>query len=94
MASEKKWNFVPIHKRYQRDNFNCGNAVLDDYIKKYAKQNHEKGIAKTFVVIEDNLSLKVDGFYTLSATTIEFESLSDTAQKGLPAYPIDRKSVV
>jgi predicted GNAT family N-acyltransferase len=32
--------------------------------------------------------LKVDGFYTLSASTIEFESLPDTSQKGLPAYPI------
>jgi predicted GNAT family N-acyltransferase len=88
MASEKKWNFVPIHKKYQRDHFNCGYPALDDYIKKYAKQNHEKGIAKTFVAIEDSTSLKVDGFYTLSASTIEFESLPDTSRKGLPAYPI------
>jgi predicted GNAT family N-acyltransferase len=88
MASEKKWNFVPIHKKYQRNHFDCGYPALDDYIKKYAKQNHEKGIAKTFVAIEDSTSLKVDGFYTLSASTIEFESLPDTSQKGLPAYPI------
>jgi predicted GNAT family N-acyltransferase len=88
MASEKKWNFVPIHKKYQRDHFDCGYPALDDYIKKYAKQNHEKGIAKTFVAIEDSTSLRVDGFYTLSASTIEFESLPDSSQKGLPAYPI------
>jgi predicted GNAT family N-acyltransferase len=88
MASEKKWNFVPIHKKYQRDHFDCGYPALDDYIKKYAKQNHEKGIAKTFVAIEDSTSLKVDGFYTLSASTIEFESLPDISRKGLPAYPI------
>jgi predicted GNAT family N-acyltransferase len=88
MAAEKKWNFVPIHKKYQREHFDCGYPVLDDYIKKYAKQNHEKGIAKTFVAIDDSSSLQVDGFYTLSASTIEFESLSESAQKGLPAYPI------
>jgi ribosomal protein S18 acetylase RimI-like enzyme len=88
MASEKKWAFVPIHKKYQRDHFDCGYPVLDDYIKKYAKQNHEKGIAKTFVAIDDSSSLKVDGFYNLSASTIEFESLPDSSQKGLPAYPI------
>jgi predicted GNAT family N-acyltransferase len=88
MAAEKKWNFVPIHKKYQREHFDCGYPVLDDYIKKYAKQNHEKGIAKTFVAIDDSSSLQVKGFYTLSASTIEFESLSDSAQKGLPAYPI------
>jgi GNAT superfamily N-acetyltransferase len=88
MASEKKWDFVPIHKKYQRDHFDCGYSALDDYIKKYAKQNHEKGIAKTFVAIQESTSLKVDGFYTLSASTIEFESLPDSSQKGLPAYPI------
>jgi predicted GNAT family N-acyltransferase len=88
MTSEKKWDFVPIHKKHQRDHFECGYPVLDDYIKKYAKQNHEKRIAKTFVAINESLSLNVDGFYTLSASTIEFESLPDTAQKGLPAYPI------
>jgi ribosomal protein S18 acetylase RimI-like enzyme len=88
MASEKKWNFVPIHKKYQRDHFDCGYLALEDYIKKYAKQNHEKRIAKTFVAIDDSSSLRVDGFYTLSASTIEFESLPDTSQKGLPVYPI------
>ncbi len=88
MASEKQWDFVPIDKRYQRDHFDCGYPMLDNYIKKYAKQNHEKGIAKTFVAIDDSSSLRVDGFYTLSASTIEFESLPDTSQKGLPAYPI------
>jgi GNAT superfamily N-acetyltransferase len=88
MASEKKWDFVPIDKKYQRDHFDCGYSALDDYIKKYAKQNHEKRIAKTFVAIQDSTSLKVDGFYTISASTIEFESLPDSSQKGLPAYPI------
>lgn len=89
MASEKKWAFVPIQKKHQRDHFDCGYPILDDYLKKYAKQNHEKGIAKTFVAIdESSSSLKVDGFYTVSASTIEFESLPDSSKKGLPAYPI------
>ena len=48
-----------------------------------------QGIAKTFVAIDDSSSsLKVDGFYTVSASTIEFESLTDSDRKGLPAYPI------
>jgi GNAT superfamily N-acetyltransferase len=88
MTSEKKWSFASIHKKYQREHFDCGYPMLNDYIKKYAKQNHEKGIAKTFVAIEDSSFLKVDGFYTLSASTIEFDSLPDFSQKGLPAYPI------
>jgi GNAT superfamily N-acetyltransferase len=88
MESEKRWSFVPIHKKYQRDHFDCGYPVLDNYLKKYAKQNHEKGIAKTFIAINESSSLRVDGFYTVSASTIEFESLPDFSQKGLPAYPV------
>ncbi len=88
MTSEKRWSFVPINKKYQREHFDCGYPTLNDYIKKYAKQNHEKGIAKTFVALEESASLQVDGFYTLSASTIEFDSLPDFSQKCLPAYPI------
>jgi GNAT superfamily N-acetyltransferase len=88
MNSKRKWTFVPIHKKYQREHFDCGYPSLDDYLKKYAKQNHDKGIAKTFVAIDDPLSLRVAGFYTVSASTIEFESLPEALRKGLPAYPI------
>jgi GNAT superfamily N-acetyltransferase len=88
MDIEKKWDFVAIHKKYQREHFDCGYSTLNDYLKKYAKQNHEKGIAKTFVAADKSESLKIDGFYTVSTSTIEFESLPESAKKGMPAYPI------
>ncbi|MBD2167151.1 GNAT family N-acetyltransferase [Calothrix membranacea FACHB-236] len=86
--SEKRWNFVPINKKHQRENFDCGYPVLNDYLKKYARQNHEKGIAKTFVAISQSQSLKIEGFYTVSASVIEFASLPESEQKGMPTYPI------
>jgi hypothetical protein len=58
--SVNRWQFVAIEKRHQKDNFDCGYRVLNDYLKKYARQNHQKGIAKTFVAIpanEDKLTL-------------------------------------
>ncbi len=88
MDVEKKWDFVAIHKKYQREHFDCGYPALNDYLNKYAEQNHEKGTAKTFVAVDKAQLLKVDGFYTVSASSIEFESLPASAQKGLPAYPI------
>lgn len=86
--SEQRWNFVPINKKYERDNFDCGYPVLNDYLKKYARQNHEKGIAKTFVAISQSQSLKIEGFYTVSASVIEFASLPESYQKRMPNYPI------
>lgn len=86
--SEARWNFVPIDKKYQRDSFDCGYPILNDYLKKYARQNHNKGVAKTFVAIPVSGTLKIDGYYTVSASTIEYESLPESYQRGMPAYPI------
>ena len=86
--SQKRWNFVPIDKKYQRGHFDCGYPILNDYLKKYARQNHEKGIAKTFVAISQAKSLRIDGYYTVSASVIEFASLPKSYQKGMPTYPI------
>lgn len=90
MASneEVRWDFQPLDKKHQRSSFDCGYPTLNDYLKKYARQNHLKGIAKTFVAIEPAGELKVDGYYTASASVIEYESVPDSYQRGIPAYPI------
>lgn len=86
--SERRWNFVPINKKYQREHFDCGYPLLNNYLKKYARQNHQKGIAKTFVAISESQELRIDGYYTLSASVIEFASLPESNQKGMPTYPV------
>jgi predicted GNAT family N-acyltransferase len=85
---ETKWDFLPIDKKYQKNSFDCGYPTLNDYLKKYARQNHLKGIAKTFVAVSASGGLKVDGYYTVSASIIEYEFLPDSYQRGMPAYPI------
>jgi GNAT superfamily N-acetyltransferase len=86
--SEKRWDFVPFEKKYQTEHFECGYQMLNDYLKKYARQNHEKGIAKTFVAISQEKSLRIDGYYTLSSTVIEFDSMAKSYQQKMPKYPI------
>ncbi|MGK7931828.1 MAG: GNAT family N-acetyltransferase [Microcystaceae cyanobacterium] len=86
--NEQRWQFLPLEKQHQREAFDCGNPVLNDYLKKYARQNHKKGIAKTFVAISAAGEQKIAGYYTLSASVIEFNSLPSNYQKKLPAYPI------
>jgi GNAT superfamily N-acetyltransferase len=87
-SPEQRWDFLLIDKKYSRDHFDCGNPVLDDYLKRYARQNHDGGIAKTFVAINRSNLSKIDGFYTVSASDIEFESLPELTRKNIPAYPI------
>ncbi len=66
---EKRWNFLPIEKKHKRNTFDCGYSVLNDYLQKYARQNHQKGIAKTFVAIPASGGLKVDGYTNLRSKT-------------------------
>ena len=66
-------------------NFSCGDHELDKYLQMFARQNHKKGIDKSFVAISNEC---VIGFYTISMSNIEFVDLLDAHKKGLPKYPI------
>jgi GNAT superfamily N-acetyltransferase len=87
MVSDHRWQIVAIEKQYQKEGFDCGNIKLNEYIKKYARQNHEKGIAKTFIAVAEE-SKKIVGYYTLSSSIIEYELLPDSYRAKLPSYPI------
>lgn len=67
------------------DGFDCGSLALNSFLKRYAKQNDEKGIGKTFLGIEGK---EVVGFFTLSTAQIEFSEIPLNVAKGLPRYPI------
>jgi GNAT superfamily N-acetyltransferase len=82
-----RWRIVPIQKQYQRDDFDCGYPSLNDYIKKYARQNDQKGIAKAFVALADE-SNQIAGYYTLSSCAIAYAELPDRDRAKLPSYPI------
>ena len=67
------------------ENFNCGNAALDTYLKQYASQNDKNNISKTYLYVNDNDD--VVGFVTLCAASIDSKTLPKDLQK-LPNYPI------
>ena len=64
------WNFEPINKNHQRSDFDCGYPILNQCLKQYARQNHLRSIAKTFVAVSELGGLKVDGYYTISSSAI------------------------
>lgn len=75
-------------KLHDRANFHCGEPALDDYLQKYAAQQHAKGISTVFVLVDHAQPSKILGFYTLSAAQIGVQQLSETERKKLPRYPI------
>ena len=82
------WKFIPLEKKHNRKQFDCGNDELNQYIKRYARQNDTKGISKAYVAVQPDTPLSIDGYYTISSSLIEFSSMPEQNRLKLPAYPI------
>lgn len=84
-----EWIFCSIDDdTVNRGNFDCGVPKLNDYLKKYAKQNDKRGIAKTFVAISEGENKDVAGYYSVGMAEIKRESLPAIYRRGIPRYPV------
>jgi len=79
-------NIEPLSRHPHRDSFDCGKVDLNDYLKKYARQNNDNNISRAFVAIGDDP--QVFGYYCISTANIEFEELPGEVSEGLPKYPV------
>ena len=43
------WHEEPIAKWHNRKAFDCGDAALNEFLRRYARQAHDHGGAKTFL---------------------------------------------
>ena len=68
--------------------FGCGEAALDEYLHRYARQNVKRGVARVFVSTPADLATEVAGFCTLSAASVAAEKLPESLRKKLPRYPV------
>lgn len=74
--------------RHDRRGFDCGFEPLNHYLHALAAQHRAKGIATTFVLVDDATPAQVLGYYTLSAATLVWGDLAQTDRRRLPAYPV------
>lgn len=70
----------PIHDRAA---FDCGEPTLDDFLKRFARQNDEKGLSRTYVATLPG-EPKIYGYYSISSGAIQFSTMPEK----LPRYPI------
>ena len=92
------WREEPIAKRHDRDAFDCGDAALNEFLRRYARQAHELGSAKTFVAVPTEDGTRVLGYFTLSPASVAFARTPDVIRRGLgrydvPAYRLGRLAV-
>ena len=68
--------------------FDCGIPELNEYLKRYAGQNHRKGLGKTGVLIPSAGSPVAVGYHTLSMAQVDLRFLAEKHRKGMPRYPV------
>lgn len=82
------WQEAPLDRAHDRKAFNCGEPALNDYLKKFARQNHESGGAKTFVAVEASAPTTILGYYTLSPASIDYARTPAVVRRGLGRYEV------
>jgi GNAT superfamily N-acetyltransferase len=77
----------PLGSQHNRPNFCCGNQTLDRYFHERIRKEVDARVAAAFVMADGPAAL---GYYTLSAHSIERDSLPEDVVKKLklPKYPL------
>src|SRR6266540_6875394 len=81
------WHITALTAEHDRGDFDCAQPILDRFLKESARQNQDKDISRTFVLLRKS-EKRVLGFYTLAAGQIERTSLPPKVSKKLPKYPV------
>ena len=82
------WREEAITRRHNRKSFDCGSLELNEYLERYARQNHESGGAKTFVAVLPSEPTRVLGYYSISPGSIEFARVPAELTKKLGRYEV------
>lgn len=74
-----------LDKLHDRDSFDCGNEALNQFFQQTARQHIQKGISRTFVLIDTEQAEIVLGFFTLSLCEVRSEKLPPKFAKKYPS---------
>ena len=70
---------------HDRSGFQCGQPMLDDFIRQLASQHEKRNISRTFVAVEED-ETRVLGYYTLANGRIDVAHLPEGRK--LPRLPV------
>ena len=71
----------PLTRQHEIAGFDCGNAVLTDWLRERAIENQEQGATRTFVVCGD---MRVAGCYALALGQVSRSGAPGNITRGMP----------
>ena len=72
----------PLAAHHAVDAFDCGEPVLDDWLKRRALANQLSGASRTFVVLDD--TPQVCGYYALAAGAVAHQAATGGVRRNMP----------
>lgn len=83
-------NFVPLdHTQHDLKGFDCGKAVMNDYLVRFAARNMRLGLNRTWILADsspETTKSTVAAYYTLASSTVQRQDIP--TDKALPRYPL------
>lgn len=81
------WMIRRLEKSHDRTNFECGQPLLDEWLKDRANQFDRRDLSRTFVATRPEL-VAVLGYYAISTHRVVYEVLPTAEAKGLPRLAV------
>ena len=82
-----RWREESISRRHDRVGFDCGVVELNDYLRRYARQNDRSGGAKTFVAVR-GFAPAILGYYSISPGAVDFARVPSGLLRGLGRFDV------
>jgi GNAT superfamily N-acetyltransferase len=75
----------PLTRSHARDAFDCGNEALNSYLRRIARQHAEKGISRTFVMVDTAEPITILCYATLILCEVRTDRLPARIAKKYPS---------
>jgi ribosomal protein S18 acetylase RimI-like enzyme len=75
----------PLDKFHNREEFDCSSDALNQFLRQTARQHIQKGISRTFVLIDSESPQTIIGFFTLTLCEVRIEKLPPALAKKYPS---------
>lgn len=74
-----------LSKTHDREGFDCGEIALNQFLQRTARQHIQKGLSRTFVLVDSEQPSVIIGFFTLSLCETQVECLPQRWAKKYPS---------
>lgn len=67
----------PLTGSHDRQRFDCKRSELNDWLKQVARQHQDKGLSRTFVLVDESAPTRICGFYALTLAELDRTQLPE-----------------